>query len=239
MRKIAIQGLLLLFATALFVLVYYGFFTYPKYSGKAQFIPFPIISIFMLVLFLVVFFYGKYLLNVKIIHRIGLSVSVVVLLLLISIYIDYKYSHVLEHYYQRFPYTNLLHLSEYSKQPGNFMTVNQSLKKDGIQVHSLVEGSTDNLDSEIRGTSFSQMIYYVNEAFYVIFDWKKEIVVTSVDRSELTTLMSNKLDEKGSIIYYEGNFVTFKSELGETTNYKIVPVDNDFDFVDLSRSNRP
>lgn len=230
MGKVIIHGIVFIITTLLFVFLYFAFFTYSKYSGKPQFIPSPIFPMFMLALFTVIFYYSKHLLKLKLTSTIALSIVVVFLFVFIFFTVDAKYSYIFEHYYQRFPYSNLLNLPEYSNQQGNFITVSQRLEQDGIKVTSLNEGNTDNFNPEIIGVSFSKMIYFVNHEKYIIFDWDKKEIIYSTDKRELEASLIDFMEKNGKVINYEGSFVTVRYSDGETRNYRIIPTDDGIAF---------
>lgn len=53
-----------------------------------------------------------------------------------------NYNCVFEHYYQRFPYENLLHIQEYSNEKDNLLTI-KHLEEMSVSVDTISEGDTD------------------------------------------------------------------------------------------------
>lgn len=166
--------------------------------------------------------------KLKLFPGIGISVFMAFVFISLTLFIHSHYGYIFQHYYQKFPYSNLLSIQEYSNEKGNYLTVRDRVKDKGISVDIISEGNTDLGDSNIRETPFTKMIYLINSQQYIIFDWNQKEITAFINKEELQQIAEEQLNTTNlTIIQYEGSFIGVKQADGKTSNYKLIPTDND------------
>ncbi|MGM0842255.1 MAG: hypothetical protein ACQEWE_16080 [Bacillota bacterium] len=215
-------------------LIYYVFLSYPKYA-KTDFLPPLILPFISILIFMFGITYGKYVAKIKFGPTLIFSILLMLLFLIFSNYIDNKYKYILKHYYQSTGYTNLMHLIDYKYKKGNYITVATELERKGIVVTSLLEGSNNlqNRSDPEEQVSYTQSIYYANENYYILFDWDREQIVKYLQKNQIEKLLvqKTKLSDIKTIVHTP-KALYIEQEDGETTLYKIVPENNEFQFIE-------
>ncbi|WP_139367482.1 hypothetical protein [Bacillus alkalicellulosilyticus] len=151
---------------------------------------------------------------------------------MISVTIDTRYGYILEHYYQKYNYSNLLSVTEYKQQRGNFFSIINALSSKNTKVTSIKEGNT-NINHQ--NTVLTKGVYLINDELYVMFDWENEEIVSLMNTYEVQELIVERLKiSDAEVITYAATFLRIQHASGEKIMYQIIPVDSGFDFVLLT-----
>lgn len=235
--RILINIIVVCFSSILLSFLYYVFFSYSKYNGKAEIIPSPIFPMFVGIAFTIGMIYARYLLKTKLLLEIGVSIILVFLFIMSSNYINMRYGYILQHYYQSTPHTNLLNLTNYSNQKGNYFIIINKLNKRGYEIDSLYGGNNDKYEwpTSEEDQSYSKMIYYVNNQFYVIFDWVNRDIMNFIEKEKLEDIFIEKMSVSNpEKVECFAKYIRLKQNDGKSVNYKIIPnKNNGFDFIKL------
>lgn len=256
MVKTIIHILLICLIFGLLNLIYQVFNTYPYYDTRPElFFPNLNFPVFIMITFITGLVTERFIMKTNWIWAISLAFLITFGFYHSTKYIEGKNAYLYTHYYQTTPYTDLTSLKEYSEKIGNYVVLGKKLKQEGIKVKSIEGGYTNLGHLANNPISYQKKVYYINEDFYIIFDWDSEEITTKADKSLLITSLYEQTEisndyELAYLLeiqdnylepnYFYGNYFVYTAyeisnhfESGQRTNfYKLIPTNEDtFEFI--------
>lgn len=106
-----------------------------------------------------------------------------------------KYGSILADYYRGYGYSNLLSIPEYRTLKGNYLTIMEALKKEGIPAKHIYEGRVfDDAHVSNRG-DYTIVSYMTNNKEYVLFDWISKKIVAYYTQNDMKEMVEKKISD--------------------------------------------